>query len=91
MVNIHECIQVSLFLGTRKKGNLGGCFHSFLQERNGQIRSGKLLRLIGYIGNETRQFSISLPVYSGGSIFSNASFFIESRRRLRVDRLNLQK
>ena len=71
---IHEHIKVSLLLGRRTKGDLAGCFYSFLQVsesgflqkifhldwKNGKLKLGELLNLIENNGNQTRQFSISL-------------------------------
>ena len=73
---MHEHIQESSLLGRRTKGNFACCFRSFLQvfEREFlqkisyfdgkewpiRLKLGKLLNLICYIGNKTRQFSTSL-------------------------------
>ena len=68
----YSSVIIANIIGT--KGNLAGCFHSFLQVskgafcrrssiwigRNGRLKPGKLLNLIKDIGNETRQFSILL-------------------------------
>ena len=67
---IHEHIQMSIFLGRRAKGNLACCFHSSLQVvewdfqrkssiwlvRNGRLKPGKLLSLIGNIGIKQDSF-----------------------------------
>ena len=71
---IHECIKVLLFPGIKTKRSLARCFHSFSRfskgaicskspistGRNGQLRPGESLNLIGHIGNKTRQISIPL-------------------------------
>ena len=67
-------IQMSLLVGRITKRNLACCFYSFLEvfewgflqkfststERKDRLKPGKLLNLIGHIGNKARQFSISL-------------------------------
>ena len=50
----------------------------FRTGRNDRLKPGKLLNLIGHIRNETRQFSMSLLLYSGSSICLNAGSFIDS-------------
>ena len=81
---IHEHTQVSLLLGRTTKGNLVCCFHSCLQvskgafglksqissRRKSRLKLGKLLSLIGPIGNKLRQFSISLLL-----VFKEHHFF----------------
>ena len=47
-------------------------------ERNGQIMPGKLLNLIRYIGDEIRQFSISLFDIQGAGFFQTPGNFIDS-------------
>ena len=80
---------MSLLPGRRTKGMLLAVFTHFCRfskgafcskspistGKNGRLRQGKLLTLIGHIGNETRQFSVSFLWYSGSSIFSNAGRF----------------
>ena len=71
---IHQHMQVSLLPGRRRKENLACRFHSFfaafLKEafcvnspisrgRNGKLRSGKLLNILGHIGNETSKLLVS--------------------------------
>ena len=57
---IHEHFQVPLLLRRRTKGNLAGFEKGFLQKifdltgRNGRLKPGKSLNLIGHIGNKTR-------------------------------------
>ena len=84
---IHEQIQVASF-----KGKFCLLFshalqvfdRGFLQEishfnrKEWSIKPVKLLNLIGHIGNEIRQFSISLLGYSGSSIFTSNRPFIDS-------------
>ena len=85
---MHEHIQVSLLLERRTKGNHACCFHLFLQvfergfltsiSRKGRSKPGKLLNLIGHIGNKTRQLSLSFLRCKGSSMFSNARRFMNS-------------
>ena len=85
---IHEHIQVSLVLGRRTKGNLACCFHSFCRfskrafsrtsptstGRNGWLKPGKLLYLIGHIENQTRQFYHSYNIW-GAQFFRTPGVF----------------
>ena len=88
---IHEHIQESLLLGKRPKANLAWCFHSFLQVwkgalrrkyfistgRNGRLKLGKLLNLIGRTRNKTNKiaFNIITMIFREDNFFKRQPLF----------------
>ena len=86
---IHEHVQVSFVLGRRTKGNLTGRFDSFLQVfergflqkfshltgRNGRLKPGELLSLIGHIRYKQDNFQYHCFDIQGAQLCQTPGIF----------------